>query len=138
MSKILCFNLTTHDRIIMIHKIETAHNLVAFRALGQVTTADFNNVVLSEIEGLSKQSNGINFLFAVDADIQNFTENSWLKEAVLGLKQFENWNRVAIVSDSDEMNFSDGFTFNTTGEFRGFKKLAFNKALKWVEGTPNV
>lgn len=122
----------------MIHKIETANNLIAFRALGQVTTADFKRVVLSEIEGLSKQTNEINFLFALDTDVQNFAENSWLKEAVLGLKQFQNWNRVAIVSDSEEMNFSDGFVFNTTGEFRGFKKLAFNKALKWVEGSPNL
>ncbi|MBS7231651.1 STAS/SEC14 domain-containing protein [Flavobacterium psychroterrae] len=122
----------------MIHKIETANNLIAFRALGQVTTADFKSVVLPEIEGLSKQSNGINFLFAVDTDIQNFTENSWLQDAVTGLKQFENWNRVAIVSDSEEASFGDGFTFNTTGEFRGFKKLAFNKALKWVEGNQNI
>ncbi|MDA6070242.1 STAS/SEC14 domain-containing protein [Flavobacterium sp. AC] len=122
----------------MIHKIETANNLIAFRALGQVTTADFKRVVLSEIEGLSKQSNEINFLFALDTDNQNFTESSWLNDAVLGLKQFQNWNRVAIVSDSEEMNFSDGFTFNTTGEFRGFKKLAFNKALKWVGGSSNL
>ena len=43
----------------MIHKIETAKNLIAFRALGQVTTADFKRVVLSEIEVLSKQSNEI-------------------------------------------------------------------------------
>ncbi|MCC9064644.1 STAS/SEC14 domain-containing protein [Flavobacterium piscisymbiosum] len=118
----------------MIHKIETAKNLIAFRALGQVTTADFKSVVLPELEGLSKESNEINFLFALDTDIQNFTENVWFKDAVLGLQQFENWNRVAIVSDSDEMNFNGGFTFNTTGELRGFKKLAFNKALKWVEG----
>lgn len=118
----------------MIHKIETTNNLIAFRALGQVTTADFKAVVLPELEGLSKQSNEINFLFALDTDVQNLTEKEWFQDAVLGLKQFENWNRVAIVSDSDEMNFNDGFTFNTTGELRGFKKLAFNKALKWVEG----
>lgn len=118
----------------MIHKIETANNLIAFRALGQVTTDDFKSVILPELEGLSKQSNEINFLFALDTDVQNFTENVWFQDAVLGLQQFNNWNRVAIVSDSEEINFNDGFTFNSTGELRGFKKLAFNKALKWVEG----
>lgn len=121
----------------MIHKIETANNLVAFRALGQVTTDDFKNIVLPEIEGLSKQTNGINFLFALDTDVQNQTKNSWLQDSLLGLKQFGNWNRVAIVSDSDDIS-SDEFTFNETGEFRGFKKLAFNKALKWVEGNPTL
>ena len=69
----------------MIHKIETAKNLIAFRALGQVTTADFKSVVLPELEGLSKESNEINFLFALDTDVQNFTENVWFKDAVLGL-----------------------------------------------------
>ncbi|MFG4004080.1 STAS/SEC14 domain-containing protein [Flavobacterium aquidurense] len=122
----------------MIHKIETAKNLIAFRALGQVTTADFKTVILPELEGLSKASNEINFLFALDTDTQNFTENAWFHDAVLGLQQFENWNRVAIVSDSDEMNFNDGFVFNATGELRGFKKGAFNKALKWVEGNSTL
>ncbi|OXA86901.1 STAS/SEC14 domain-containing protein [Flavobacterium hercynium] len=120
----------------MIHKIETAENIVAFRALGQVTTDDFKMVVLPELEGLSKGINGINFLFALDTDSQDLTNNSWLQDSLTGLKQFANWKRFAIVSD-DEVSISNGFTFNESGEFRGFKKQAFNKALKWVEGSTN-
>jgi len=119
----------------MIHQIDTADNVVAFRALAEVTKDDFQSVVVPAVEKLVKQLNEINFLLVLDTDLENFTAGAWLQDAMIGIKHLGKWNRAAIVSDSEEIiSFTNGFSYIVPGEFKGFKKLEFNKALNWVEG----
>ncbi|PAM91595.1 STAS/SEC14 domain-containing protein [Flavobacterium sp. IR1] len=119
----------------MIHQIDTTDNIVAFRALAEVTKEDFLRVVVPAVEHLVKQINEINFLLVLDTDIKNFTAGAWLQDALLGLKHLGKWNRAAIITDSEEIiTFTNGFSYVIPGEFRGFKKENFNKALNWVEG----
>jgi hypothetical protein len=119
----------------MIHLIDTADNVVAFRALAEVTKEDFQSVVVPAVEKMVKQINEINFLLVLDTDIENFTAGAWLEDAMLGLKNLGKWNRAAIVTDSENIiTFTNGFSYLIPGEFKGFKKLEFNKALNWVEG----
>ncbi|MEO6176734.1 MAG: STAS/SEC14 domain-containing protein [Flavobacterium circumlabens] len=122
----------------MIHQIDTTDNIVAFRALAAVTKEDFQTVVVPAVKKLINHTNEINFLMVLDTDIQNFTAGAWLEDAMLGIKNLGKWNRAAIVSDSEEIiAFTNGFSYIVPGEFRGFKKEAFNKALNWVEGNIN-
>ncbi|AWK06497.1 STAS/SEC14 domain-containing protein [Flavobacterium crocinum] len=119
----------------MIHQIDTTDNVVAFRALAEVTKDDFLTAVVPAVEHLVKQINEINFLLVLDTDIQNFTAGAWLQDALLGLEHLGKWNRAAIVTDTDEIiSFTNGFSFIIPGEFRGYKRVEFNKALNWVEG----
>jgi hypothetical protein len=119
----------------MIHQIDTTDNIVAFRALAEVTKEDFVTAVTPAVEHLVKQTNEINFLLVLDTDIENFTAGAWLQDALLGLKNLGKWNRAAIVTDTDEIiSFTNGFSYIVPGEFRGYKKVEFNKALNWVEG----
>ncbi|MFH6998727.1 STAS/SEC14 domain-containing protein [Flavobacterium sp. FlaQc-57] len=125
----------------MIHQIDTTDNIVAFRALAEVTNEDFLSVVIPAVEHLVKQTNEINFLLVLDTDndAQSFTSGAWLQEALLGLKHLGKWNRAAIISDSEEIiSFTNGFSYVVPGEFHGFKKEAFNRALNWVEGNINI
>lgn len=120
---------------IMIHQIDTTDNIVAFRALAEVTKEDFVTAVAPAVEHLVKQTNEINFLLVLDTDIENFTTGAWLQDALLGLENLGKWNRAAIVTDTDEIiSFTNGFSYIVPGEFRGYKKVDFNKALNWVEG----
>ncbi|CAC9973079.1 MULTISPECIES: STAS/SEC14 domain-containing protein [Flavobacterium] len=123
----------------MIHQIDTTDNIVAFRALAEVTKEDFLTAVVPAVEHLVKQTNEINFLLVLDTDIKNFTAGAWLQDALLGLKHLGKWNRAAIVTDSEDIiSFTNGFSYVVPGEFHGFKKEAFNKALNWVEGNINL
>ena len=80
----------------------------------------------------------INFLFLIDTDIENFTAAAWMQDALLGLKNLGKWNRTAIVTDSENaISFTNGFSYIVPGEFRGYKKDAFDEALNWVEGNSN-
>ncbi|MEG1023558.1 MAG: STAS/SEC14 domain-containing protein [Flavobacterium sp.] len=123
----------------MIHQIDTTDNLVAFRALAEMTKEDFLIVVVPAVEHLVKQTNEINFLLVLDTEVEKFTAGEWLQEALLGLKNLGKWNRAAIVSDSEEIiSLANGFSYVVPGEFHGFRKESFNKALNWVEGNINL
>ncbi|MEG2101726.1 STAS/SEC14 domain-containing protein [Flavobacterium oncorhynchi] len=123
----------------MIHQIDTTDNLVAFRALAEMTKEDFLIVVVPAVEHLVKQTNEINFLLVLDTEVEKFTAGEWLQEALLGLKNLGKWNRAAIVSDSEEIiSLANGFGYVVPGEFHGFRKESFNKALNWVEGNINL
>ena len=114
----------------MIHQIDTTDNVVAFRALAEVTKEDFQRVVVPAVEKLVKQLNEINFVLVLDTDLENFTAGAWLQDAMIGLKHLGKWNRAAIVSDSEDIiSFTNGFSYIVPGEFKGFKKLEFNKPL---------
>jgi stage II sporulation SpoAA-like protein len=119
----------------MIELISSPDNVTAFRAVGEVTKEDYQRVVVPAVEKLVKRINEINFLLVLDTDVENFTAGAWMQDALLGLKNFGKWNRAAIVSDSDKViNFTNGFSYIAPGEFRGYKKAGFYKALNWVEG----
>jgi hypothetical protein len=111
----------------------TPNNIAAFRATGEVTKENYQNVVLPEIERLLKQINHINFLLVLDTELENFTTGAWVQDALLGLKNLAKWNRAAIVTDSDTIiSFTNGFSYIVPGEFKGFKKSEYDEAITWV------
>jgi len=122
----------------MIQKIDSPKNVVAFRAIGEITKKDYKTVIAPAVEELVHQIDEINFLFLIDTEIKNFTTAAWMEDAIIGLKNFGKWNRAAIVTDSENaISFTNKFSYIAPGEFRGYKKDAFNEALNWVEGTKN-
>jgi hypothetical protein len=131
-----CFSISENlKKEIMIEVISAPDNVTAFRAIGEVTKEDYQNVVVPAVEKLIGKVNEINFLLVLDTGVENFTAGAWVQDALLGLKNFGKWNRAAIVSDSDAViNFTNGFSYIAPGEFRGFKKAGFYKALNWVAG----
>ncbi|MBP1222454.1 STAS/SEC14 domain-containing protein [Flavobacterium sp. 1355] len=111
----------------------TPNNIAAFRATGEVTKENYQNVVLPEIERLLKQINHINFLLVLDTELENFTTGAWVQDALLGLKNLAKWNRAAVVTDSDTIiSFTNGFSYIVPGEFKGFKKSEYDEAITWV------
>lgn len=119
----------------MIQILNAPDNVVALRAIGEITENDYKTVVIPEIEKLIARIDEINFLFLIDTEIKNFTAAAWMQDAMLGLKNLGKWNRTAIVTDSENaISFTNGFSYIVPGEFRGYKKEAFNTALNWVSG----
>jgi len=119
----------------MIQQIESPQNVVAFKATGEVTKNDYQTILLPAVEKLVNQIDEINFLFLIDTEIESFTAAAWMQDAWVGLKNLSKWNRSAIVTDSEKaISFTNAFSYMVPGEFKGFKKEAFNEAMNWVEG----
>lgn len=108
-------------------------NVAGFRAKGEVTKDDYQNVIVPEVTQLAKETGQINFLLYLDTDVRNFTAGAWLQDAMLGIRHLTKWNRAAIISDSEGViKFTDAFSIAAPGEFMGFKKADYERAVLWV------
>lgn len=112
---------------------EAPYNVVAFKASGQVTKEDYQQIVIPEVEQLIAKTGKINFLLYLDTDIENFTTGAWFEDVMLGLKNLGKWNRAAIVTDSSTIiMFTNVFSYIMPGEFKGFTKDFYTDALTWL------
>lgn len=108
-------------------------NMVAFRALGEVTKNDFEEVVMPAVDDLVKKTGELNYLLQIDTELSNFTAGAWWQDALLGIKKLTKWNRAAIVSDSEGIGkFTSIFSVIMPGEFKAFKKDELSRAIEWV------
>ncbi len=109
-------------------------NMVGFRADGEVTKEDFEIVHL-QVANLVEKTAKLNYLLFLDNSPADFTMGAWLQDALLGVKHITKWNRAAIISDSETViGFTDVFSKLMPGEFRGYHKADYNKAVDWVSG----
>lgn len=108
-------------------------NVVGFRATGNVTREDFEQVVMPEVERLIKKTGKLNYLLILDTPLKEFTFGAWMQDVLLGIKHLTQWNRAAIITDSSGVqHFTQVFSALMPGEFRGFDKLDIDVAVDWV------
>jgi hypothetical protein len=112
---------------------DAPENVAAFRATGEVTKQDYDNVLIPAIDALVKNQGKINFLLVVDTAISNFTLGALLKDLGVGLKHFTHWHKMAIVSgESGVIKFTDFFSYIAPGEAKGFRHEEMETAKSWV------
>jgi len=117
----------------MIEQIkDLPKNMVGFRSSGDVTKDDFD-IVKTEVEKLVDRTGKLNYLLFLDNTPADFTAGAWLQDALLGIKNLLDWNRAAIVSDSETViGFTNVFSKVIPGEFRGFHKDEYQHAVDWT------
>lgn len=120
----------------MISRIkEVPDNMVAFRATGEVTREDFENVVFPAVDELVKRTGELNYLLLLETDANKFTLGAWWEDALLGLKKLFRWRRAAIVTDSTSIiRFTHIFSVFAPGVYKGFLPTEFDQAVTWVSG----
>ena len=118
----------------MISKIENVpSNVAAFRAIGNVSKEDYDNVLIPAIDALVEKQDKINFLLVLDTSLSNFSLAALAKDLGVGVKHFTKWHKMAIVSESKPINiFTDLFSFIAPGEAKGYTHAELPDAIKWV------
>lgn len=112
---------------------DTPDNVAGFRATGKVTKDDYKTVIEPHVEKVAKENNEVNFLMLMDTDIENYTAGAALEDMLLGFKELTKWNKVAIVSDSENLTKAvDAFGILAPGSYKGFLKEEYMDAVKWV------
>ena len=114
---------------------EVPTNMVAFRASGEVTKEDFENVVFPAVEKVVERTGELNYLLLLQTDAKNFTFGAWWKDVILVLKELFKWRRAAIVTDSESIiRFTHIFSVFAPGVYKGFLPEEYDQAVTWVSG----
>ncbi|HEY4208572.1 MAG TPA: STAS/SEC14 domain-containing protein [Puia sp.] len=108
-------------------------NVTGFRATGEVTKEDFENVIFPEVKKHRALMGKLNFVLYVDTPLKNFSVGAWIRDIWLGLKQFASWRKIAIISDVEKIrNFTDNISFLLPGEYKGFPVSQLAEAIRWA------
>lgn len=111
---------------------DVPENVAAFKASGEITKEDFENLVIPHVKAKVNTFDELNYLFYIDTDLDQFTVGAWMKDILVGLKNLTKWNRAAIVTDKKFVqNFTEVFSVLMPGEFKSFPQDDVENALYW-------
>ncbi|MDE2156973.1 MAG: STAS/SEC14 domain-containing protein [Xanthomonadaceae bacterium] len=118
----------------MIEQIEgLPAGTLGFRASGQVTAADYERVLVPDVEAAFALNRKLRLLYLVDADFTGFDPGAMWDDAKLGMRHFSGWDRVALVTDVPWLRMTaTAMGFVIPAEFRLFGLAELTAAKAWI------
>jgi hypothetical protein len=107
--------------------------VLGFRARGQVTAADYENVLVPDVEAAFALNPKLRLLYHCGDDFTGFDARAAWDDAKLGLRHFSGWERVALVTDVGWLRLAARtMGFAMPGEFRLFGNAQLDEAKQWL------
>ena len=118
----------------MIKQIEgLPAGTLGFRASGQVTAADYERVLVPDVEAAFALNRKLRLLYLVDEDFTGFDPGAMWDDAKLGMRHLSGWDRVALVTDVPWLRMTaTAMGFVIPAEFRLFGLAELAAAKAWV------
>jgi SpoIIAA-like len=112
---------------------------IGLRVWGEVTRADYADVLMPAVEDAAEEHGGIRLVFQIGPDFEHFTAGMMFADTTEGLsfgvKHWSAWKRLAVVTDVDWLRHSmQMFGWMTPGEARLFSLAELEQAKEWVAG----
>src|SRR5437879_6956559 len=108
-------------------------HVAAFRASGIVTKEDYEAILIPHVDYIHKTFGQINFLLWLDTDVSHYTMGAWVDDALVGMKHFTHWHKIAIVSHQEMVKkITNVLGHLIPGETRGFTVLELPEAIRWI------
>lgn len=106
---------------------------LGFRARGHVTAADYENVLVPDVEAAFAMNPKLRLLYHCGEDFAGFDAGAAWDDAKLGLRHFSGWERVALVTDVGWLRLAARtMGFAVPAEFRLFHNAEMAEAREWL------
>ena len=111
-------------------------NVAAFRCRGHVTKADYESVLVPDIEKRLTQHDKVRIYYEIAPDFGGFDPGAVWEDTKVGLAHFSRWERFAVVTDVEWIKQAMKFVgFLMPGELKAFPVAEADRAREWlVEG----
>lgn len=118
----------------MLQKLDALPSYVAaFKATGDVSKEDYENILIPEIERVNKEHGHIHLLMELETPVKNFSMSAWFQDAVQALKHYRGWKKIAMVTDEKGVEkLSDMVSAVIPGTTKGFSLSQLEEAKRWV------
>lgn len=108
-------------------------NVLGVEAKGEITGADYENVLMPAVDEKLKSNKKIRFLYYLGPDFKGFSLKAMIDDAKVGMKNISAWERIALVSDHQMINdLAKFFGHLLSGEVKVFGNTGLDEAKKWV------
>lgn len=106
---------------------------LGFRAHGQVTAADYENIIVPDVEAAFALNRKLRLLYVTAEDFTGFDPGAMWDDAKLGMRHFSSWERIALVTDVGWLRTAaTAFSFAVPAQFRLFHGAELTEATRWV------
>jgi hypothetical protein len=106
---------------------------VGFQAHGQVTAADYEQVIVPDVEAAFALNRKLRLLYVMGEDFTGFDPGAMWDDAKLGMRHFSGWDRVAFVTDVPWLRMTaNAMGFVVPAEFRLFALAELTQAKHWI------
>lgn len=106
---------------------------LAFRASGQVTAEDYENVLVPDAEAAFALNRRLRLLYVIDDDFEGFDPRAMWDDAALRMRHFSGWERIALVTDVPWLRATaSAMSFAVPIDFRLFELVELETAKVWI------
>lgn len=106
---------------------------VGFRAHGQVTSTDYESIIVPDVEAAFALNRKLRMLYVTDEDFIGFDPGAMWDDAKLGMRHFSSWERIALVTDVAWLRTAaTAFGFAVPAKFRLFHNAELAEARRWL------
>jgi hypothetical protein len=110
-------------------------NVAAFSCHGHVTKADYETVLIPDVEKRLESHDKVRIYYEVAPDFEGFDPGAVWDDTKLGFRHFLRWDRFVVVSDVEWIKQAMKFVgFLMPGELRVFSISEADKARDWLVG----
>ncbi len=108
--------------------------VVGVCASGEVDAKDYESVLMPALDLALKEHNRIRVLYQLTPQFTGFTSGAMWDDSKLGIKHWQAWEKIAVVTDSDWItNATRMFSFVMPGLVKVFSNDELADAEKWIQ-----
>lgn len=108
-------------------------NVAAFICHGHVTKADYETVLIPDIEKRLLHHDKVRIYYEIAADFVGFDPGAVWEDTKVGFAHFFRWERFAVVTDVEWIKQTMKFVgFLMPGELRAFPTAEVDRARDWI------
>ena len=106
---------------------------LGFRAHGQVTAADYENIIVPDVEAAFALNRKLRVLYVTAEDFTGFDPGAMWDDVNMGMRHFSGWDRVALVSVVPWLRTTTAaMSFMLPAEIRLFHLNQLDEATRWI------
>jgi SpoIIAA-like len=108
-------------------------NVVAFRAKGELSSDDYEKVLMPAVDGALAARHKIRLLYVLGEEFDGLTIGAMWDDTRVGFSHITRWEKIAVVTDKDWIRHSvDIFGYLIPGEVKGFTVAEEADARAWI------
>ena len=108
-------------------------NVAAFACHGHVTKADYESVLVPDIEERLRRHEKVRIYYEIDPDFVGIDPGAVWEDTKVGFSHFLRWERFAVVTDVEWIKQTMKFVgFLMPGELRAFPTSEADQARDWI------
>jgi hypothetical protein len=110
-------------------------DVLGIEAIGNVTDDDYERVLIPAVQARRDAHEQLRFLYVLGEEFDGWSMGALWQDTKLGIKSARDWEKIAIVSDSDAVHHAvKAFGWMIPGEVRVFDDDELDDAKEWVAG----